>query len=416
MDSTRPQNKEAVLFILLDAFRWDYLNAEDSPTLYKMASGGVYVKKLKSSSGFTQRSSLFTGAHPEIHGNYTMYVKDSENSPFKILRPFRKLLSKIPRTGLVHRVTRKFINQIPKVSSSWAPPGAIPSDVLSYISVIEDNKPIHSPGALPVESIFDVFQEENISSLYMMAPVSGDDGSTMKSLQKKMSTQHQAFFVQFSDTDGLVHISGVDSDKRRELVKEVDERVRALTEQFESLYPNGKTVVIGDHGMVDVEQYIDVWGEVESFAKENGLENTKDYLMFLDSTLARFWFLSEKGERILKPFLLKSFNDKGKWVDEEYMYSRNIPRNSEWYGDLMWSADEAVGIFPDYFHWPQDKYKAMHGYDSMVDSMKGMAIIHNASTREVIEEANLEDIGVTICDLLKIRHPDKATGKSLWKY
>lgn len=47
------QNK--ILFIILDAFRWDYLTKEDSLTLFEMKNKANYVKKLVSSPGFTQR-------------------------------------------------------------------------------------------------------------------------------------------------------------------------------------------------------------------------------------------------------------------------------------------------------------------------------------------------------------------------
>ena len=111
---TKKYNNKALLFILIDAFRWDYLNEKDSPTLWTLSQHGIHVKKLISSSGFTQRSALFTGALSDIHGNYTMYTYDPQNSPFKILKYFSFILRKItPSYGKIYNLTRKIINQIP---------------------------------------------------------------------------------------------------------------------------------------------------------------------------------------------------------------------------------------------------------------------------------------------------------------
>ena len=56
----KPNGK--VLFILLDAFRHDYINPVDTPFLFAAAQRGVYAKKLKSTTGFTQRTAVLTGS------------------------------------------------------------------------------------------------------------------------------------------------------------------------------------------------------------------------------------------------------------------------------------------------------------------------------------------------------------------
>lgn len=411
------KREEAVLFVILDAFRWDYLLEADSPTLFSMASQGIHAKKLVSSPGFTQRSSIFTGASPISHGNYTMYIYDPLHSPFWILRPFRYLLRKLPQRGFIYKAVRKIINQIPKFTSSWAPPAEIPSNILPLISVTEDLKPIYKPGNLPKESLFDLFVESGISYKYLMAPVSGRDEEVMNLAIESMEDCYQAVFVQFSDTDGLVHRFGSESEKRREIVHQADERVRKLKEVWEKKSISPWIVVIGDHGMADVEDYIDIQKMVEKFASTYHWINGKEFLMFLDSTLARFWFLDQKVQKILEPFLRDNLQSRGRFLDKSYMENNKIPSNSKKYGDLIWRANIGEGIFPDFFHSPSNQYKAMHGYDCLEDKMKGTAIIFNKNLNqhEIIEEARIQDITSTICDILSLRHPTSSEGKSLIK-
>ncbi len=409
--------KRAVLFILLDAFRHDYLTEEDAPTIFAMSKKGVHVKKLVSSSGFTQRSAIFTGALGDVHGNYTMYIHDKNTSPFKILTPFTFLFRVLPKSGLFYRFIRKVINQIPKLTASWAPPGHIPSEILPLISVTEDISPIHHPGSLPVESLFDVFKDNNVKYKYFMAPVSGNDEWTMRKVLNEIEPSHNIYFTQFSDTDGLMHKLGSEGADRSRVVKYTDERVRVLKEKMEQTFDNPWIIVIGDHGMVDVKYYVDIWSNVEEFAVQNNLTHGKDFLMFLDSTLARFWFFTNGTKSLMEPFLRHLLNDNGEFINDEYLQSRQIPNNPKWYGELIWKADVRVGIFPDYFHSLDDKYKSMHGYDCNEDSMKGAGVFYCASgdTSTVIDEGGLEDISSTICDILSLPYPSSNIGRSFLK-
>ena len=84
----KPNGK--VLFILLDAFRHDYINPVDTPFLFAAAQKGVYAKKLKSTTGFTQRTAVLTGSMGTVSGMFTMYTFDRDGSPFRFLKKTAK--------------------------------------------------------------------------------------------------------------------------------------------------------------------------------------------------------------------------------------------------------------------------------------------------------------------------------------
>ena len=62
-----------VLFLVLDAFRWDYLGPETTPFLWKLKQEGTHVEKVRTASGFTQRTTIFTGAWADVTGRWTMH-------------------------------------------------------------------------------------------------------------------------------------------------------------------------------------------------------------------------------------------------------------------------------------------------------------------------------------------------------
>ena len=236
----------------------------------------------------------------------------------------------------------------------------------------------------------------------------------MKKISLELHDKVDAYFLQFSDSDGKMHEAGSEGEERRRVIKDIDQRVQNIKQILDEKFDNYWFVVVGDHGMMDVKEYVNVRDPIISFAKSNNLVFTKDFLMFLDSTLVRFWFFNKKTEKIMYPFLMDFFsNINGSFVTEEYSRRRKIPFNDRRYGDLIWLANPGVGIFPDYFHSMKEKYKAMHGYDSYCDKMKGTAIIYNKNIKsDEIEDGHLKDLCATICDTLNISYPNQNEGVS----
>jgi len=415
-------NKKTVLFIILDAFRWDYCNEEDTPTLYNLGMNGIWAKKLVSSSGFTQRSAIFTGASYNTHGNFTMYTYDPKTSPFKLLKilsPIAGWLDSLPKSNKIFRIIKKAVNQLPKITADYAPPAWIPLSILPLISVVEDLKPIYNPSSFSVESIFDKL-DNNISYKYFMAPVPKNDKWAMNKILSVIKEKAGIYFLQFSDSDGIIHRIGSECKERREVMRNIDERIKKLKQEFEKNFQDVSFVIIGDHGMMDVKKYIDIWNPVMKFAKSHKLTIGKDFLMFLDSTLVRFWFFNSQAKAVFSPFLSNLLSsNQGTFFTEEIAKKNKIPFKDKKYGDLIWRANPGIGIFPDYFHSLREKYKAMHGYDSYEEKMKGMAIIYNKNdflNKNVkIEEAHLQDLCPTICDILNLPYPSENKGVSLFK-
>jgi|AntRauTorckE6833_2_1112554.scaffolds.fasta_scaffold29036_1 predicted AlkP superfamily pyrophosphatase or phosphodiesterase len=404
-----------ILYILLDAFRWDYLNDKDTPYIQRLSEKGVYIKKLTPSSGFAQRTTLFTGALPDVHGNYTMHIYQPNDSPFKILKPFSGILGGLSKKGFSHKVTRKIINQIPKLSTSWASPSAIPSEILHLISVSEDREPIYKPGGSPIESIFDKFQEHDIGYKYMMAPVSQDDEATTNDMINSLKKGNDdVYMIQLSDTDRIMHQVGTKRSVRKSTITEVDKRVNRLVQAFEQKYDNSWVVISGDHGMVDVSKYIDIFTLINDFCSSEKIKHRKDFLMFLDSVSVKFWFFNQRSKNVIIPFIQSELKDYGSLMNQKYMHEHSIPMNDRRYGDIIWRANTGVGIFPDYFHWPDDKYKAMHGYDCFHPSMKSLAIFYNKNlpNPKVIQEGSIDRIASTLCEILEIEAPQKSNKKT----
>ncbi|MFC2154073.1 alkaline phosphatase family protein [Candidatus Altiarchaeota archaeon] len=408
--------ERTTVVIVLDAFRWDYINKEDSPKLHAFSREGIYVEKLVSSKGFSQRSVLFTGASPKTSGYFTEFAYDPDNSPFRFIRPFKFLLKHLS-DGLFARALKKFvIKPIAELKSFHAPSSLIPFEVLDLIALNEDRTPIYASKALNVETMFDVMREEGKSFEYLMFPVvDGDDDYTMQNVLEKLKTGKDLYMFMFSESDFGVHKNGTLSSERRDIVRRIDKRITLLKREFEEHYGQVNLVVLGDHGMTDVGKNVDVKKIVDEKTHGKGLVHGKDYLLFLDSTMARLWFFTEAGESALKDvFECKELMENGKVVDKEFAEKSRIPFADKRYGDVIWWANDGVLIHPDYFHPRNVVYKAMHGYSSDNDDLKGFLVVYGGDLKQkTIKEADLMDTCPTLCSLLGIRSPESNEGRSL---
>lgn len=430
----RPPNK--ILFILLDAFRHDYINPIDTPFLYAGTRRGVYAKKLKTTTGFTQRTSIFTGTMGTKSDMFTMFTFDYDGSPFRFLEHDRRakafvttgwLLERIPAVNGLRRVKRllsegydqkeqayrKWIQNEAKKYAAHAPAAYIPLTLLPFIGVSEDNRAIHLPEAGVEETIFDVFAKEQIEYKYLMFPaLNCEDEAVLRQFLFEKNCSARIILGQFSDSDLLIHHCGPSSQRRRTVAGEIDRRLREIAVEYEN---DVTWIIIGDHGMTDVKDEVDITAQLTFLEDKLGVVRQRDYLVFLDSTMARFRWMTERGRDFLDKIQQVSlFHDMGRFIDDTMAGRYQIPMADRRYGDLIWWANLGTMIFPDYFHDRYTHNKGMHGYDSDHDDMKGffLAFGPNISTA-VIEEAHLIDVCASLCATVGLKPPKSNQGKSL---
>jgi predicted AlkP superfamily pyrophosphatase or phosphodiesterase len=425
-----------VLFILLDAFRHDYINAVDTPFLYAKTRAGIYAKKLKSTTGFTQRTAIYTGTSGIDSGMFTMFTFDPDGSPFRFVTNDRRLqryerkkalLSRIPARPGLRRVRRllkarlereerghrQWIEEGAKRYAAHAPSAHIPLRLLPHIGVSEDNQPIYLPGAFPQQTIFDVFAAAGIRYKYLMFPVVNcEDAAVLQMFIKGKDSDAKILLGQFSDSDLLIHQCGPGSPKRREIAAEIDRRLREIA----AAYDDGTTwIIIGDHGMTDVTEELDIPESLAALENECGAAIGRDYWMFLDSTMARFRWITDRGRRFVFEISgLSILRDKGRFIDERMSSEYFIPVHDRRYGDLIWWANNGILLFPDYFHDDYTHNKGMHGYDSNHPDMKGFLLAFGPGIApNVIQETNLIDVCPTICAAVGVPPPRENKGDCL---
>jgi len=429
------RNRPKTVFLLLDAFRGDYINPVDTPFLYEKTRTGIFAKRMRSTAGFNQRTTICTGATGRDTNTFTMFTFDPEGSPFRFARwdPRRfffekgeALIESLPGWPVIrqirgaarilfHRRRQAYVRAIEtraKKFSNNAPAANIPLTLLPRIGTIEDRKPIHLPGAYEQETVFDVFVREGVKYRYLMYPeVANEDDAVLAALLAARDSDEDVLFAQLCDTDEFIHKCGPNSPERRKIVGEVDRKMRQLVGAFgeDTIF-----ILAGDHGMTEVTEELDIPRLLRPLERVHGVKMGRDYDLFLDSTMARFKAVTEKAGPFLEAVMQdQTLHEKGVFVDDQISNEYSLPTEPR-YGDLMWWANLGVLVFPDYFHDRRTHDKGMHGYRSEHDEMKGCFIAFGAGIEpRRLGEVSLMDVCPSICSAVGVSVPSSCRGSSL---
>lgn len=440
----RISKNKTFIYIIADALRHDYVNEIDTPFLFSQSKKGIYVKKIESSAGFTQRTALFCGASPKTSQNFTMYTYGKEDSPFSFTRKYIYLLkiwhiifeyferfayfikNKNIKIGKIIFQIRSGFNNILKSrlqkladkNAFNAPIGNIPLHLLHLLKLPEDQKIIYKKNGLSVESIFDVMLSEKINYKYLMYPVvNGDDESTQIELLSNLKEMYSAYFIQFSDSDGKVHECGPDGDginKRKAIIGEIDRKIREIYYESNKVFDEVQILVVGDHGMTNVKKTLDIGSLLKKEGKNFSVKEGVDYFSILDSTMFRLFWITEKGKKFSDHLLNnKLLNKDGKFIDSAIIKKYKLPEDLSTYGNLIWWANNGIMIFPDFFQNRDKLYKGMHGYRSHEDS-KGTLIVFGKGIPKIFKpSADLIDVCPLFCNLMNLRIPKSNDGKDI---
>lgn len=425
-------NRSVTVYIVLDAFRWDYVNEEDCPFLHQLCTEAVYGRKLVSSPGFTQRTAMFTGTYPDVSDVFSVFYYDPEGSPYGFLRRGRMMKSvkalyegliKVPSERFRRRVKWTLMERVIRpnahMRSGYPFPADVPLDVLSLMNYSEDGeRPLWHPGALEIETLFDKLHTGRVRTGYYMHPVAAGYGDRVVELAAQKRSGAEEFHIyQFTDSDSKIHACGPESNMVHGIVRNIDDNLRRLWELYREETDDLTMVISGDHGMTEVTDAVDVQAAVKRLAARHRLKQARDYLLFVDSTMARLWFFSDEARNVFGDlFSGEEFSGRGYRLDESRADRLRIPRPSQKWGELIWRTNLGVVIDPCYFH-PRGSapVHGMHGYDTEHEDMKGMLAVHNPGRypAKQVEEVKLIDLCPTLCDIFGAEYPDANEGTSL---
>jgi len=403
--------------ILIDALRHDYITKEDSPFLYSLQKSNIHGA-VRETFAFQLRPAFFAGLYPESCDISYLYMYDPENSPFKIIDDIAVPVD-VAENTTVNREYRAQISEAAKkieksrgnsASACYASTQEIPLNMLKYFSFSE-KKNTFEPNALPGTTLFDILESHNMKWLWIAYPT--DDQRTTSILEKIKQTDLSGYnfiFLHFAELDWVGHSFGPGSKEQKKILKEIDSAVEEIFKLFSAKFAEFNGIIFGDHGMVNIGNTINI----ESELLKSGLSIPDDFVYFLDSTQARFWFKNEPAKRKIID-LLKKFETHGKILNTEDYAKLHIRYTHNKFGELYFVINDGGIIYPNFFQ-RTGVTLGMHGYLPEVKDNWAAFIVFETGQQKIFNSpVELVDIFPTMLHLLNLPIPNSSEGTDILK-
>ena len=379
--------------MIIDGCNPEYINEEATPFLYALKEKGGYME-ISFTPTFANRVEIFTGKSPRTTDTFVDFCYDPKRSPFKFLKFLRKKVTLKNRSPTV----RKLLSLCSFLSSGFfVDPINIPLSFLPYFSLNESMiKFLNDERKRTEEHLFGVLEREGFEVDFLYGTTVG----VMKRVMGMLHGERKVLFVHFGETDGIGHKCGPNSPEMRKTLRLISAAIKKIFEsgKFDFIF------VFGDHNMVQVHENLNLWQGLRKLE----IKPLQDYIFFLNSPMARFWFRNERAEEIVKEHL--SSLKCGKVVTKKELKKREIPVHEK-YGELIFWMKKGINISPDFYH--TQKVKGMHGYLDEDARVPFIAFRKDGELR-MRKRGRLRDIAPTLLDLLGVRS-ERMEGRSLLK-
>jgi hypothetical protein len=341
-------NRVALCFFV-DALGWEM--AQEYGTFRKVAPH-AYRQRTVLGYSCAAQPTILTGMMPSEHGHWGMFYR-SESSALAPLSRMRFL----PTVVTSHRRFRRrllFWHRRKSGFTGYYNFYRIPFELFSTFDIVE-KKDIFAPAAFDpgVPSIFDHLVSEGIS-FRSWSWKSGLDAS-LAELTDELCEGRTRFFLHYTPhIDGFLHDKVDDESAVARELAMVEDRITSVIEKAREIYSEVDVLIYSDHGMLKTTGTFDLMGHMRDVELAQG----RDYTVFYDSTMARFWF-SHDGARAEAVDALSTL-DCGAILTDDDLKSEGVHFEDRRFGELVFLMNPGVLVLPS--HMGADAPRGMHGF------------------------------------------------------
>jgi predicted AlkP superfamily pyrophosphatase or phosphodiesterase len=193
----------------------------------------------------------------------------------------------------------------------------------------------------------------------------------------------ETFFLYLSELDHFLHLHRPDPHQVRQRLAWYEARVRELYNEAASCSSDLVFSVFSDHGMAPVRDNCDVVADVESL----GFRMPADYLAVYDSTMARFWFFSDRVRQAVTARLRQ--NTGGRILADSELRRLGVFFEDRRFGELVFLLNAGNMIFRSDFGGSRWTPSGMHGYHPDDADSDAVFLSNHAPCRPLCSIADL---------------------------
>lgn len=337
------------LFIFVDACGWEIIR--NDPFVRNCAP---IRRRLASVFGYSSACvpSILSGRWPDEHWNWSYFVYDPANSPFRSLKPLEWLPSAL--TG--RRIFRRWLSKFVKAKlrfRGYFDLYNIPFRHISLYDFSEKKSPLQPGGMNRGPNIFDYLEEREIA-YHVSAPEQSEEANRDALIADICAERIDFAFLYWAGLDGLLHMVGNQSRQVPAKLRQYEDWIRQILEAAEDHYSEIRLYVFSDHGMANCDVHLDLKSRIEKLPFRFG----DDYAVVYDSTMARFWFFNDAARQAITAEL--NSVPEGRVLPEGELKELRTWFSEQYFGELIFLVREGVLIVPS--HMGERPIRAMHGY------------------------------------------------------
>ena len=329
------KHKTIEIFLFIDALGWKIVN--DHSFLTDLLP---HRRKIDMQFGYSSSAipTILSGKTPEEHGHLGLFRFAPETSPFKAFSRLAWLFKPASfwNRGRVRHHLSKLLKKVYGFTGYFQL-YRMPLWKLKFVDYCEKQDLFIARGMGNIANLHDILSAKNID--FHISDWHLSDDKNYIAAEKAIEDGKNFLFVYTAGFDGVLHDKISDVPAITAKLDEIRRQIEHLYRKAEEYAENVHFTVISDHGMTPLAGTVDIMSKVA----QSGLVFGKDYGACYDSTMARFYYLSEKAPEVISE-IMQEFPGHFLSKAEEIKY--RIYRADRSFGDAIFLLDAGIQIVP----------------------------------------------------------------------
>jgi Type I phosphodiesterase / nucleotide pyrophosphatase len=352
------------VFFYIDALNYRLLNPKFMPFLSEFSGDNLRILENVFGYSYAIQSSMLSGKFPDQTNSWLPCFYSPERSPllFKVLGSFPPLylLDRLPKIrNLALHQTRRFI------LTKGAHSDNIPISTINKMAIYPYYYMCELPYYIELKRLM---AKNGVKFTYIGPPNIRQQIYQPLLNYAESSIQNDRLILAYEDKlDFLGHAFGPNSKEYILYAKALDKVLSKVYWRLKNRFGSDVSFFFfSDHGQCETVFAIDLLSE---FGTRN-LKLGKDYICFVDATLAFIWCTNNTvKENILAILKSSKFLEAGSLITDSLRSKYHINFSDNRYGDIVFSLKPGGTFFPN-FYSSFGIFKGLHGFLPEYDVQK----------------------------------------------
>lgn len=385
-------NQRRILVVFVDALGPTQLNRAGDTLAFL-----PHRRALRGILGYSSGAlpTILTGSPPSVHGRMCLFSirREGEASILSPLTWLHLLPRAVHERGAVRRYLAKGFAWARGLTGYVAFHRVPPSD-FQWLDLPERDDMFQAETIGPARTFLADARRAGLS-VFAADWRLPEAERTRRSIAELERSRPDLSFLYATELDAALHERGNHEGVTHDVLHRIAGSIQRAREALAQDGADVTTLLVGDHGMADVNTFIDPRPIVADLGATRA---------FVDSTMLRLW--GDDASLARARSTLERSGVAGQWLDEDALRSRLAPTKDAPYGRAIWLLPEGTIFSPSFVG---GRALGMHGYD--ISDPSAFAALASDDPA-ALECSSLTDVGAIVRAGLGLTAPSPSASLS----